>query len=98
MSKQRRSPQDKKMLSYERDTRFVYGESGSSSRKSVRLRKRWVNTTYRSGVKRALRHSETADGDEAAAAERVQRKNWRKVPDEPLGRIAQLGYRSGGPL
>lgn len=41
----RRSPQEKKALSYARDRRNVYGENDKSSRKNIRRNKRSPNAT-----------------------------------------------------
>jgi len=102
----RRSPQEKKALSYARDRRNTYGENDKSSRKNIPLRKRLVN--------RANRHAAQQQLDAALGvvdAERAERtevrlrgtrgKSWRKRPDEPLGQVlerkrqraAVLGHR-----
>jgi hypothetical protein len=40
MAKRRRTPSEKKAISYSRDRRNVYGENSKSSRNSIRVRKR----------------------------------------------------------
>ncbi|GAA4011293.1 hypothetical protein GCM10022247_37070 [Allokutzneria multivorans] len=89
----RRSPQEKKALSYERDRRNDYGENDKSSRKNIRRNKQLPN--------RADRHRErgllaAATGPvELEAAERAEialhskksmwdTKRWRKWRDSPL--------------
>jgi hypothetical protein len=45
----RRSPQEKKALSYAKDRRNVYGENDKSSRKNIRRNKRIPNKLRRRG-------------------------------------------------
>ncbi len=88
----KRSPQEKKALSYVKDRRNTYAENDKNSRKSIRRNKRFPN--------RAERHREhqvmtAATGpvelDAAEEAEtRLQAKKpkrWRKWPDTPLHEI-----------
>ena len=93
--KTQRTPQEKKLLSYEKDRRNGYGESDKGSRKSIRFRKRWVNQTYRSSVKQIVGQAisvESVDKQtEQDRLERVdqkvkshQRKFWKKSPDISL--------------
>ena len=93
--KTQRTPQEKKLLSYEKDRRNGYGESDKGSRKSIRFRKRWVNQTYRSSVKQIVGQVisvESVDKQtEQDRLERVdqkvkshQRKFWKKSPDISL--------------
>ena len=51
----RRTPQDKKILSYLKDRRNSYGEHDKGSRKTIPARKAWVNRTYRHAVKQITR-------------------------------------------
>jgi hypothetical protein len=81
----RRSPQDKKLLSYLKDRRNDYGESDKASRKAIPARKAWVNRTYRRAIREVTR-TETNQIDELAVdVEQVRRKPWKKSPDRPLG-------------
>lgn len=86
----RRSPQEKKALSYARDCRYNYGENNKSSRRSIRRNKRFPH--------RANRHQDhltlaaltgTPDPllDEGAEVSLRGRrpKSWRKWPDLLLG-------------
>ena len=82
----RRSPQEKKIRSYQRDRRNVYGESPAASRKGIRRRKAFVNRATRRGIRQDL-HVDGAD-DRIAA----RRYRWRKEPDAPLG--AYLEHRA----
>ena len=93
----RRSPQEKKALSYAKDRRNAYGETDKGSRKAIPLRKRKVNRANRHAARQQL--DEVGDRiapDEAEHAERVEErvqgikpKTWRKFPDEPLGQVVQ---------
>jgi hypothetical protein len=88
----RRTPQEKKMLSYERDRRNVYGQSPHAARKHIPLRKAQRN--------RANRHYENQKADyqgpaldvdmadelESLIFHRAPQK-WEKYPDAPLGEV-----------
>ncbi|MFJ8295361.1 hypothetical protein [Streptomyces sp. NPDC094447] len=88
----RKTPQEKKRLSYLKDHRNNYGENDKSSRKSIRRNKRFPNSANR-------RHAQTAltallgapDGVRADAVEERMNgrrpKRWQKFPDAPLGAI-----------
>jgi hypothetical protein len=52
----KRSPQEKKILSYLKDGRNKYGENDKAARKAIPARKAWVNRTYRRTVRQAARH------------------------------------------
>jgi hypothetical protein len=90
----RLTPQEKKRLSYERDRRNDYGENDKASRKAIPLQKRKVLRAYRKLTRQRLPKNElVADLEGAEAAEfrvrEVKRKNWRKVPDIPLGQFIE---------
>ncbi|MEV7028032.1 hypothetical protein [Kitasatospora sp. NPDC093558] len=88
----RKTPQEKKRLSYLKDHRNNYGENDKSSRRNIRRNKRFPNSANR-------RHAQTAltvllgapdDARADAAEERMngrRPKRWRKSPDAPLGAI-----------
>jgi hypothetical protein len=81
----RRSPQDKKILSYLRDRRNSYGEHDKGSRKTIPARKALVNRTYRHAVRQVTR-TEADDIDQLTSdVASVRRNPWKKVPDRPLG-------------
>lgn len=91
----RRSPQEKKALSYARDCRNVYGENDKSSRKNIPLHKRMVNKANRHSAQQWLGDAAgVVDLDRAERAEERLRgsrpKSWRKQPDMPLGQFLQL--------
>jgi hypothetical protein len=93
--KRRRSPQEKKKLSYERDRVNVYGENDKASRKRI--------PKFKATTKRALRHQARSFTDLAAKADDAERADAaladyrtlkglhgrfypkRKVRDFPLG-------------
>jgi hypothetical protein len=85
-----RSPQEKKSLSYANDRRNVYGESSKASRKNIpRSKAKEIRRTRRE-TKQAL-HSgvgmptEDQQVNRELAVLAVKPRQWRKVPDEPLG-------------
>ncbi|WP_431955590.1 hypothetical protein [Nocardia lijiangensis] len=99
----RRSPQEKKALSYVRDRRNDYGENDKSSRKNIPRTKRILNRVDR----RCDREIITATGGhvDLEAAEQAElelrtRKSkwsatgWRKRPDTPLGEVVAHKLRN----
>ena len=79
------TPSDKKRKSLERDGRNCYGENDKSSRKAVRRRKEIVNRTFRRTTKQELSKTE-ADADGLnELVNQLERIDWKKVPDKPLG-------------
>jgi hypothetical protein len=89
---QRKTPQEKKQLSYDRDRRSMYGENDKSSRKNIPLSKQRAAQTYRTTVKQALGGVVSgADPDEVEVRVRDVRGKgiclstaWRKSPDASL--------------
>lgn len=81
------TPQEKKRLSLLKDRRNCFGQNDKASRKSIRFRKRWLNRGYRKSEHQALR-SEDVDAMEQELLD-IKRKQWRKMPDTPLGRVIQ---------
>jgi hypothetical protein len=93
-AKKRRSPQEKKRLSYSRDRRNCYGENDKSSRKNIARNKRIRRRADRHHQRRSLAAAPgPVDKDTTALVEdRITRPRhgergdrWRKVPDEQLG-------------
>lgn len=95
MTARRRSPQEKKRLSYLKDRRNKYGENEKSSRKSIRHHKRATNSANRRRMQLTLArltNSPVADTDPVEqAASRRRPKSWKKVPDVPLGEVVVGG-------
>ncbi|OLF06540.1 hypothetical protein BLA60_31745 [Actinophytocola xinjiangensis] len=86
----RRTPQEKKALSYARDRRRSYLQNNKGARRTIRRRKRFP--------RRADRHREhqvftsalgAVDTELAERAENrlnaARPRRWRKWPDQPLG-------------
>ncbi|MFG3039294.1 hypothetical protein ACGFYZ_20600 [Streptomyces sp. NPDC048330] len=89
---ERRTPQEKKRLSYLKDHRNNYGENDKSSRKSIRRNKRFPNSANRRGAQTALTALlGSVDDVRAEVVEERMRgrrpKRWQKFPDAPLGAI-----------
>jgi hypothetical protein len=88
----RRTPQEKKALSYERDRRNTYGEAPHAARKSIPLRKALRNRANRHQQNQQLRYGGPAP-DETLADEfesRMYRRAprvWKKDADSPLGEV-----------
>ena len=88
MNWHKQTPQDKKIFSYTRDGRNMYGESRRPSQRAVARRKAQVNRANRRAVDQLLTSQHTTDHDEAEMLDlrlvKVRHKRWRKVPDEAL--------------
>ncbi|MFE6863861.1 hypothetical protein [Nocardia sp. NPDC057668] len=89
----RKSPQEKKALSYARDRRNTYGENDKSSRKNIPRNKRVPNRSDRHHATQQLSkaigppNSEIASGAELSLTTKKSMwftKRWRKSPDTPL--------------
>ena len=91
----RRTPAEKKRLSYKKDRRNDYGENSKASRRSIRRRKRFVNRANRRRSRTDLsRIDAPMDGElaELRLAGRAE-KRWEKSPDRPLGEYVQQRLR-----
>lgn len=92
MNMKRLTPQEKKVLSYERDRRNCYGESPHAARKSIPLRKALRNRANRRYENQQLDvigvefNEEVADAVESQMKHRAP-KNWKKYRDSPLGEV-----------
>jgi hypothetical protein len=88
----RRTPQEKKRLSYERDRRNVYGEAPHAARKNVPLRKAERNRSNRHYENQQLSYTgptptpELADEMESRVRHRAPAE-WKKYRDAPLGEV-----------
>lgn len=98
----RRSPREKKALSYARDRRYQYGENDKSARRSIPRAKRRAARADRRTRTTALASARGAADAEAGAAaqERSERRRprvWRKWPDAPLAAHVEsvLARRTG---
>ncbi|MGW4110246.1 hypothetical protein ACWEFJ_05165 [Actinosynnema sp. NPDC004786] len=94
----RRSPQEKKRLSYAKDRRNTYGENDKGSRRGIPLNRRLDLRADRRRAEQALRGA-LGPADEAAAdrAEQAARDRrparFRKTPDTPLGEVVARRLR-----
>ena len=86
----RKTPQQKKALSYRKDRRNCYGENDKSSRKNIPRARARKQRAYRHKVAQALhvvpgvavpRELEQIETNVSS----LRRRTWKKVPDEPLG-------------
>src|SRR2546425_9295222 len=88
----KRTPQEKKELSYKRDRRNVYGEAPHAARKAIPLHKALRNRANRHASNQAVAYQGPAP-DDAAADELESRVHhrapqaWEKYPDAPLGEV-----------
>ena len=86
----RKTPQEKKRLSYAKDRRNTYGENAKSSRRNIarnkRLRLRNERRTAREPLRGAAPALDEAQIDLAGAkAIRKRKKSWKKHADTRLG-------------
>ena len=92
--KTRRSPQEKKALSYARDRRNAYGENDKASRKAIPARKAKAHRKERRAAASALQGAQEAAVLEARLdaflGSRSRKDVWRKKPDRPLGEHVTL--------
>jgi hypothetical protein len=96
----RRTPQEKKRLSYEKDRRNDYGGAPHAARKSIPLRKALRNRANRHLQEKSLRTlCGRPDVGALEEAESLMRRRaphaWKKERDEPLGEIVRrkTGWR-----
>ncbi|MGW7441629.1 hypothetical protein [Streptomyces sp. NPDC054849] len=90
----RRSPQEKKQLSYLKDRRNGYGENQKSSRKNIPRSRRARHHALRRGEQLALERLRAFGGavdDSEVQFARRRTGQWRKSPDTPLGEM--VAYR-----
>jgi len=88
----KRTPHEKKELSYERDRRNVYGESPHAGRKAIPLRKALRNRANRRLANQELAIQGPTPSDDISDAvesgiNQKAPKNWNKTPDAPLGKV-----------
>ncbi len=85
------TPQEKKLLSYLKDTRNTYGESGARSRFSIARNKVYGNQALRHGQKLVLKQILKVTKEEIKIVEAkmksVEPRRWRKWADSPLGEL-----------
>ncbi|MFI9812856.1 hypothetical protein [Saccharothrix variisporea] len=94
----RRTPQEKKRLSYAKDRRNTYGENPQSSRRNITRNRQHAHRANRHAADQALR--EALGVRDEAVAERAENtlraarpKRFRKAPDTPLGEVVASKLR-----
>jgi hypothetical protein len=95
----KRTPQEKKRLSYARDRRNVYGEAPHAARKNIPLKKALRNRANRHYANQQLMYEGVGFDEELADAieSRIKRKaphEWEKFPDAPLGEVVPRKSRN----
>ncbi|GAA1185484.1 hypothetical protein F4556_000107 [Kitasatospora gansuensis] len=91
---QRRSPQEKKRLSYLKDRRNFYGENQKSSRRNIPRSRRANHHALRRGEQLALGRLRAFGGAVDDSEVRFARRStgqWRKSADAPLAEV--VAYR-----
>ncbi|MDX8055380.1 hypothetical protein SK571_38910 [Lentzea sp. BCCO 10_0798] len=83
----RRSPQEKKALSYARDARNSYGQNDKASRKAIARRKRVNVRADRRREHVVLVQGFPDDIESELKRERLPSKRWRKFADAPLADV-----------
>jgi acetolactate synthase small subunit len=86
----RKTPQEKKALSYAKDCRNTYGENDKSSRKNIPLHKARQKRQYRKRIHDVLQKVKVFNDLESIEvvenqALSIKRGNWKKYADMPLG-------------
>ena len=94
----KRTPQEKKKLSYEKDRRNAYGEAPHAARKNIPIRKALRNRANRHAANQPLRYQgqipDSESLDELSSTIQQRRPtDWQKHPDQPLGQV--IARRSG---
>jgi len=92
-NRSRRSPQEKKRLSYERDRVNTYGQNDKASRKVIRRRKAGLSRRDRRIAIDKLKQVARAEGDELqmrndvaiSALKTMPSRSWQKFADCPIG-------------
>lgn len=94
----RKTPQEKKELSYDKDRRNVYGEAPHAARRNIPLRKKLRNRANRHAQERPLPSTVVPADEEVLdeiASEIYARAPvvWEKSPDAPLRAIIKSKRR-----
>ncbi|MFJ5234191.1 hypothetical protein ACIQBJ_30335 [Kitasatospora sp. NPDC088391] len=86
----RKTPQEKKRLSYLKDRRNAYGENDKSSRRNIARSRRADHHTVRNRARLALVRVRASEGqldDSEVLFTRRSTGRWRKAPDTPLAEV-----------
>jgi hypothetical protein len=94
VKRKRLTPQEKKLLSYTKDTRNTYAESHSRSRFSIARNKAYGHQALRHSQKLALKTLTKVTNEEIdiveAKMKSVEPKRWRKFADSLLGEFVSI--------
>jgi len=90
----KRTPQEKKALSYDRDRRNTFHANDKASRRLIPLGKARANRAYRKKVDEVLREAPaTSDLSELelieSKASAIKNGGWEKYPETPLGEVVE---------
>ncbi len=96
----RKTPQEKKTLSYAKDCRNVYGENDKTSRVSIRRNKTFPTRAFRKNINDILQGAVGAVDLEKAEVldvniRAINRRKWKKSADMPLGKIVKEQLETG---
>ena len=84
----RKTPQEKKALSYAKDRRNAYGESRANSRFPIKKNKTFPKRTFRHRIAQILDSELNLNEENLELIDNevksIKRKNWKKYPDIPL--------------
>lgn len=81
----KKTPQEKKALSYAKDCRNHYGEHDKGSRNSVRRHKKVQNQVYWRKVNQVLNEIEIENAETVEIkAKSISKGRWKKCADTPL--------------
>jgi len=91
---EKKTPQEKKVLSYAKDRRNNYGENDKASRISIPKRKAGVNRVYRRKVDEVLKLAKSATDINSITeleetAKNIKRIDWKKYPDAQLREVVE---------
>jgi hypothetical protein len=88
MQRAKKTPQEKKLLSYDKDRRNAYGERGSHSRHAIASQKAINRRTDRRRADQLLENADKESPDALENAElkakSLAKRFWRKSADVPL--------------
>lgn len=93
MQKKDHTPQEKKVLSLEKDRRNTFGENDKASRKNIPRSKAISHREARRKASASARawerfEDETQELVESTLSKHsLQKPKWKKTPDEPLGDV-----------
>ncbi len=84
--KSKLTPQDKKILSYAKDSRNTVAESRSIANKAISKKKSQANQSYRQAIEAKLHEvvKTGADDDIDIFIPKIRSKQFKKIPDAPL--------------